>query len=83
MYHDSDSADDSVDDWDGDEPIDADNDDADDLRPHCGESIHFDSIRCPHCERYLTDETSDRPIGRWVVITAAVLLLVILFRWVL
>ena len=48
-----------------------DNDEGDDTIPcpYCGEDVHEDSPRCPHCENYLSKE--DAPPDRkptWLVV---------------
>lgn len=50
--------------------------------PYCGAAIYDDAIRCPVCDRYLSDEErvkTNQPL--WVVITALVLLAVIFWAW--
>ena len=32
--------------------------------PHCGKEIYEDAERCPHCERYLSDEDAARRKNR-------------------
>lgn len=48
--------------------------------PSCGADVYDDAVRCPVCERYLSDEermtTSQRP---WIIVTALVLL--VAFLW--
>ena len=75
--------------WDADEDEvddldDDDSDDADDTIPcpYCGKQIYEDAVRCPKCERYLTDEdrtTTSKP--RWVVITAIIVLAAVAFAY--
>jgi hypothetical protein len=70
------------DDWDDDFDDESADDDATIDCPYCGESIHEESQRCPHCERYLSAE--DAPPARkplWIVI-GALLCLYIVYRWI-
>lgn len=49
--------------------------------PHCGREIYADSERCPRCGQYLSEEdtppTARKPL--WVVVLAALLLLVLVW----
>jgi hypothetical protein len=59
-------------------------DDSDDVMdcPYCGESIYDGSVRCPHCERYLSEEdapASPRPV--WVYV-CGLLALAVALSWV-
>jgi hypothetical protein len=69
---------DDEDKWDDDEPADDEFEPPDDDEgvtvacPYCGEPIHEDSERCPHCERYIS--TEDAPPTKkpwWVLVGAA------------
>ena len=63
--------DDSADDADGDETIPC---------PYCGRSIHEESERCPHCERYLSDmDTPPRRKPLWIALGVLVCLVIVLF----
>jgi uncharacterized paraquat-inducible protein A len=66
------------DDWD---------DDADDdctmPCPYCGRSIHEDSVRCPHCEKYLSEEDRPDVLKPWWLIVAAVVCLLAVLTWIL
>lgn len=72
--------DDLDDDWDDDSEFDADLRDDDDDEPtvpcpFCRREILADTPRCPHCERYLSEEDfARRSKPLWVMITAAVCL---------
>ncbi len=51
--------------------------------PYCGQSIHEESVRCPHCENYLSEEDlphNSKPL--WLIFAVIVCLLAIL-TWVL
>jgi hypothetical protein len=50
--------------------------------PYCRRPIHEEAERCPHCERYLSDE--DAPTARkpWWVIAGAVICMYVAYRWV-
>jgi hypothetical protein len=73
------------DEWDGlaeddaDDPDSFDGDDPGDPAivpcPFCRQEILEDAPRCPHCERYLSDEDHARSrTPRWVLVTAIVCL---------
>ncbi|MBU4273539.1 MAG: zinc ribbon domain-containing protein [Planctomycetes bacterium] len=71
--------------WDEDE-LDADDwDDQDDEPmvpcPYCRREIFEDSVRCPHCGEYISEE--DAPPGRkpWWIIIGALLGLVAILVW--
>jgi predicted nucleic acid-binding Zn ribbon protein len=51
--------------------------------PYCGEDIHADSVRCPHCENYLSREDAP-PRGKplWIALGALAVLAVVLM-WIL
>jgi hypothetical protein len=72
--------------WDADdEEGDDDSDDGDDDTipcPYCGRQIYEDAVRCPKCERYLSDEdrtTTSKP--RWVIVTAIIVLAAVAFAY--
>jgi hypothetical protein len=72
----------SDDDWDDDFDEDSD-DDCTMPCPHCGRSIHEDSVRCPHCENYLSEEElPSKPKPLWIILAAVVCLLAAL-TWIL
>jgi len=85
------SDDDEEESWEDDADDDLDDADDDDLDddddhtmpcPHCGADIYEDAVRCPVCERYLTQEeirTTSKP--RWVIVTAAVVLGAMVFAY--
>ena len=88
---DDDYEDDDRDDPDGsdmDDEKDGDFDSATQECPHCGEEISEYAEQCPACDRYLSKEDvpprTEHP--RWVVVTAIVLLVPMLYailRWFL
>ena len=46
--------------------------------PYCRHAIHEDSVRCPQCENYLSEE--DRPSLRkpwWLIVVVGVCLLIV------
>lgn len=83
-YRDDDGEDDEDADWDTDG--DSGDDSADEPTvpcPYCGQEFLEDSPRCPHCERYISDEDSPpsrRPL--WVLATALICLASLLW-WLL
>jgi hypothetical protein len=76
-------------DWDDEHDDDADWDelaDGEDGEPtvacrYCGEEIHEESVRCPHCERYLSDEDAPPSPKPWWIIIGAALGLYAAYRW--
>ena len=83
MLHDDDQWNDEDDDGRWDEFGDQDEDDEEPTIPcpYCGAEIHEDSLRCPRCEHYLSDE--DAPMSRkpWWIVIGAVLCLYAVYRW--
>jgi uncharacterized paraquat-inducible protein A len=61
------------------EPDDGDGDDATDVCPYCQADIYEDAVRCPRCERYLSQEDAPSSRPRWVMATALVCLLIVLW----
>jgi hypothetical protein len=50
--------------------------------PYCGDLISEEAERCPACGNYVTGEDAPRQAhARWVVLTAAVLLIAGLLSW--
>lgn len=51
--------------------------------PHCGEEVYEYAQQCPKCGKYFSEERrrarTNQPI--WVVLTAAALLMAILWGW--
>ena len=84
--NDDDFEDEADESWDADEDADLgdDSDDGDDTIPcpYCGRQIYEDAVRCPRCERYLSDEdrtTTSKP--RWVIVTAIIVLAAVAFAY--
>ena len=51
--------------------------------PYCGRSIYDESIRCPHCGNYLSEEDAPRKAKPlWLILTALACLLAVL-TWIL
>lgn len=71
-------------DWDSDQEADFSDSDEDETIPcpYCGQPVHEDSQRCPHCATYISEE--DAPSGKptWLVL-GVVLCLAIVAMWVL
>lgn len=74
-------------DWDDDSDDDFDVDAVDDEGeptvpcPYCGEEIHEDSQRCPHCEQYVSDVDAPPRKKPWWIIIGVVVCLYIVYRW--
>jgi predicted nucleic acid-binding Zn ribbon protein len=76
----------SGDDWG--EGYDLDDDDVEDNQDeptlpcfNCGEEIHEDAQRCPHCGQFVSEE--DRPAARqpWWIILGALAVMYAVYRW--
>lgn len=50
--------------------------------PYCGREILEDSPRCPHCERYVSQEDAPRPAKPWWLIVGVAAGLYAVYRWV-
>lgn len=78
---------DDEDDWDNDreEFAEADTFGSDDEPtiscPYCGEDVHEDSPRCPHCENYLSHEDAPPTPKPWWFLLGAGLGLLVFLRW--
>jgi hypothetical protein len=50
--------------------------------PYCRREILEDSVRCPHCEQYLSAE--DEPPARkpWWLVLGVLLCLYLVYRWI-
>ena len=49
--------------------------------PYCGIDIHDESERCPHCERYISNEDAPTVRKPWWIIVGVVLCLYVVYRW--
>lgn len=56
-------------------------DDVLDPCPRCKRAVYHDAERCPHCGHYLNDEDehATRLQPKWVIVTAAVCLIVFVY----
>ncbi len=70
-------------DWDDEEWVEDDVDDATMPCPYCRREIQEDSVRCPYCERYLSAE--DSPPGRrpWWILIGVLLGLIVVGIWLM
>jgi predicted nucleic acid-binding Zn ribbon protein len=50
--------------------------------PYCGREIHEDSQRCPHCEKYISDEDAPARRKPWWIVIGVILCLYIVYRWI-
>jgi hypothetical protein len=45
--------------------------------------IHEDSVRCPHCENYLSEEDAAAPSRKpWWIIVGVLVCLYVVYRWI-
>jgi hypothetical protein len=52
--------------------------------PYCGEPVYEGAERCPHCEKYISEEDAPLPAKKtWIVVTATVVMVLLIFFWVL
>ena len=76
----------SDDDWEGeDDPSDdEDDEDEEDTRkcPCCRRDIHEESVRCPHCDEYVSSEEATQERKPWWVVIGVIVCLYIVYRWV-
>jgi predicted nucleic acid-binding Zn ribbon protein len=73
------------DDWDDDSDDWEEDSDDDSLMPcpYCDRPIHNESVRCPHCGNYLSEEDAPRkPKPLWLILAALACLLAVL-TWIL
>jgi endogenous inhibitor of DNA gyrase (YacG/DUF329 family) len=49
--------------------------------PYCGKDIHEDSPRCPHCERYISEEDAPPTRKPWWILVGVVACLYAIYRW--
>lgn len=86
--------DDGDDDFDADEDYDSDEYDAEDgdledddaeeptiACPYCGQEIHEDSQRCPHCEHYVSEEDAPLTKKPWWIVVGVIACLYLVYRW--
>ena len=50
--------------------------------PYCGCPIYEDSPRCPHCEKYLSEEDTASPRKPWWIIAGVLLVFYAIYRWI-
>jgi uncharacterized paraquat-inducible protein A len=75
--------DDDWDDPDEDESSDADDEPTTVICPYCREEIHEDTVRCPRCENYISQEDAPPAQRPWWIVLGALAVLVIVALWVL
>lgn len=62
----------------------AENDDPTIPCPHCHEPVYNQAERCPHCEKYISEEEHvSRPRKPWWIIFGAILCLYVVVRWII
>ncbi len=50
--------------------------------PYCGEEVHEDSQRCPHCEQYISQEDAPPARRPWWLILGVAACLYAVYRWI-
>jgi hypothetical protein len=50
--------------------------------PYCGGEVHEDAQRCPHCEKYLSEEDAPPARKPWWIVVGAALCLYVVYRWI-
>ena len=50
--------------------------------PYCRREIHEDAERCPHCERYISDEDAPPQRKPWWIIVGTLACFYIFYRWI-
>jgi hypothetical protein len=50
--------------------------------PYCGKDILETTPRCPHCERYISEEDFRPRKKSWLIIVGAGLCLYVVYRWI-
>jgi hypothetical protein len=50
--------------------------------PYCRREIHHDSVRCPHCEHYLSREDEPPSHQPWWILGGVLICLVIVCWWI-
>jgi uncharacterized OB-fold protein len=73
---------DDDDNWDDDETPDDEGIESTIPCPSCGREMFEDSPRCPHCERYISDDDRSRPSYPVWVIATAVICLATALAWI-
>jgi predicted nucleic acid-binding Zn ribbon protein len=49
--------------------------------PYCNRAIYDDSVRCPHCENYISQEDAPSRPAAWIAV-GVVICLAIVFFWI-
>jgi hypothetical protein len=50
--------------------------------PYCGQLIHEEAERCPHCASYISAEDAPPARKPWWIIVGVVVCLYIVYRWI-
>jgi hypothetical protein len=50
--------------------------------PYCGKEILETTPRCPHCERWISEEDGAPQKKSWLVIVGTGLCLYVVYRWI-
>jgi hypothetical protein len=50
--------------------------------PYCRRAIHEDSVRCPHCESYISGEDAPPSRKPWWIILGVLACLYAIYQWI-
>ena len=50
--------------------------------PYCRRPIYEDSLRCPHCGNYISDEDTAAARKPWWIVLGALLVFYVVYRWI-
>ena len=50
--------------------------------PYCGQQMYEDSPRCPHCERYVSEEDAPPARKPWWIVVGTLVCLYAVYRWI-
>ena len=80
---DDDDFDDYGDDYEPDDDGEGDSEEPTQECPYCREEIHADSVRCPQCGKYLSEEDRPPASKSWLIIVGTILCLLVTAMWLL
>lgn len=69
------------DEWEDQDDLPTDDDEPTMPCPYCRSEIHEDSVRCPHCEHYISSEDAPPTRKPWWMVLGVVVCLYLIYRW--